>query len=380
MTTVTFITGNGWKHEEATRLLAGLHVERSRIALDKGSAERLEDVATARVLSGFRQLQTPCFVENTGMFLEGREPLVGAQLKRQLLDAGDSAFAQRFGGARGETRVVVAYTADGKDVQLFQGTSCGRVAQEPRGAGGYGWDPLWIPDGFERTLAELKSSKYVVNMRLLPFLELAATLRGSGFDGVFESHVTVAPCDEAAFAARCDALGVKALFISLPRGQTPRQPMTGAHHRGTLREVMLVVHQLAQDLAKAGFEVIRTKIEAVGPHRDLPATDEAARAAPPSNYFEHHAKLILPPGANEADIAEKLASLGAYLSQGAPRMDGVEQRFVTLRSWGLGQSSADLRFDGVLAVAEAAGLPLRNRAREYTVYDSALDVDAGWMA
>lgn len=380
MTRVTFVTGNGWRHDEAQRLLSGLHVERSRIALAKGDASELEDIASARVRDAFRQLQAPCFVENTGMFLDTADAFAGARFKRLVEELGEEAFAERYAGARGMTRVVVAYTADGEQVRLFTGQSSGKVAAAPRGDGGYGWDRLWIPDGFERTLAELKSSKYVVNMRLLPFLELAAELRGTGFDGVFESHVTVAACDEAAFAETCDELGVKALFISLPQGKTPRQPMTGAHHRGPLHEIMLVVHELARALVKAGFEVIRTKIEAVGPHRDLPQTDAEAAAAPRSNYFEHHAKVVLPSAESEPAIAAAFAGLGAYLSRGAARSDGVELRFVTLRSWGLGQTSADARFDRVLALAAELGLPLRNRLREYTVYDSSLEVDAGWMA
>ncbi len=142
----------------------------------------------------------------------------------------------------------------------------------------------------------------------------------------------------------------------------------------------LVVHQLAHDLAQAGFEVIRTKVEAVGPHRDLPLTDDVAARAPRTNYFEHHAKVVLPSAESEARVSGAFAELGAYLSRGAPRADGVELRFVTLRSWGLGQASADDRFDRVLALAARLGLPLRNRTREYTVYDSALEVDAGWMS
>jgi hypothetical protein len=69
-------------------------------------------------------------------------------------------------------------------------------------------------------------------------------------------------------------------------------------------------------------------------------------------------------------VVEPERPLGAYLSRGAPRSDGVELRFVTLRSWGLGQTSADARFDRMLALAAELGLPLRNRLREYTVYDS----------
>jgi inosine/xanthosine triphosphate pyrophosphatase family protein len=379
MTRVTFITGNGFRHEEARHLLSGIDVERSRIALAKSDAASLEDIAASRILDAYRQLQRPCFVENTGMFLDGAPPFAGASFKRLHQELGDAEFARRFGGRRGVTRVVVAYTADGRAVQSFSGQSAGQVARAARGTGGYGWDRLWIPDGYSRTLAQLEGSKYVVNMRLLPFLELGAELRGRSFDGVFESHVTVAACDEAAFRATCDALGVKALFIELPQGERRRQPMSGAHHRGSMREVMVTVHELARDIARAGFDVVRTKLEAVGRHRDVPQTDAEARLAPPTNYFEHHAKLVLPPGRDELAVQQAFASLGAYLSRGAPRDDGLEQRFVTLRSWGLGLDSAEARFDRVLALAAQLGLPLRNRLREYTVYDSALEVDAGWM-
>jgi inosine/xanthosine triphosphate pyrophosphatase family protein len=379
MTRVTFITGNGFRHEEARRLLSGIDVERSRIALDKGTHSKLEAIAKARILDGYRQLQRPCFVENTELFLDTEPAFVGARFKRLHQELGDSAFAERFGGLSGFTRVVVAYTADGEHVQTFEGQSTGQIATKPRGSGGYGWDRLWIPDGFSKTLAELESSKYVVNMRLLPFLELGAELRGSGFDGVFESHVTVAPCDEPSFAATCDTLGVKAIFVELPQGSHRRQPMTGAHHRGSLHEVMLAVHQLARDIARAGFEVVRTKLEAVGRHRDIPQTDAEAALSPPTNYFEHHAKLLLPAGADEAAIREHFKGVDAHLSRGAPRAD-LRQRFVTLRSWGLGQSSADARFARVLALADELALPLRGRLREYTVYDSALELDTGWMA
>jgi inosine/xanthosine triphosphate pyrophosphatase family protein len=382
MTSVTFISGNSWHHDEVRRLLSGVRVERSRVGLDKGTGETLEAIATARVLDGFRQLRAPCVVENTGMFLETREAFPGSRFKRLFGELGEEAFARRYGGARGVVRIVVAYTADGRDVQLFDGQNEGTLLDAPRGAGGYGWDRLWVPNGFDRTLAELASSKYVVNMRLRPFLELGAVLRGDGFAGVFESHITVAPCDERAFAEACSALDVKCICIELPRGEHRRQPMTGAHHHGSYRDVIQDVHRLAETLVRGGFTVVRTKLEAVGPHRDIPLTDDAARAAPPSNYFEHHAKVVLPAGADEAPIAEAFRGAGAHLSRNARRNDGegARERFVTVRSWGVGQRTADERFERVVAVAHGLGLSLRNRVREYTVHDAGHEVDRGWMS
>jgi XTP/dITP diphosphohydrolase len=42
-----------------------------------------------------------------------------------------------------------------RDPQLFEGTCEGRIAFAPRGQGGFGYDPLFVPDGFEISFAEL---------------------------------------------------------------------------------------------------------------------------------------------------------------------------------------------------------------------------------
>jgi XTP/dITP diphosphohydrolase len=49
---------------------------------------------------------------------------------------------------------LVALAPDGREVQA-RGTLEGRVADEPRGSGGFGYDPVFVPDGEERTVAQL---------------------------------------------------------------------------------------------------------------------------------------------------------------------------------------------------------------------------------
>jgi XTP/dITP diphosphohydrolase len=39
--------------------------------------------------------------------------------------------------------------------RIFEGRCEGRLRNEPRGAGGFGYDPLFVPEGFDRTLAEM---------------------------------------------------------------------------------------------------------------------------------------------------------------------------------------------------------------------------------
>lgn len=44
---------------------------------------------------------------------------------------------------------------DGINERYFEGVCDGRITLEPRGSGGFGYDPVFIPDGYDRTFAEL---------------------------------------------------------------------------------------------------------------------------------------------------------------------------------------------------------------------------------
>ncbi len=387
---LTFVTPNGWKHEEVQRLLASLDVHWSRIATPSPDGLSLEDSARARASSAFAELGRPCFVENTELVVSGAdhglgEGLRGGQAKRVLSSLGEEGFTRRFGGLAASTRVVVALatSVEPAEAVLFEGGLEGSVAREPRGAAGYGWDRVFVPEGFARTLAELGPARYLVNMRSGPYLDLADHVLERGFGGSFEAHVTVAAEGEdraLAFAALCDSLAVKCVRIELPEGEVPSQPMTATYHRGTLREVQEEVNDLARTFLREGFPVVRAKIEAHGRNSDVPFSDVEASALPPQNYFEFHVKVVVPRGLSLEPVAEVCARHQAHLSRNANviRPDGSQERFVTLRVYHRGRQAAEALFDALLFDLGALGFPLKNRLREYTVYDSNLSLDRGW--
>src|SRR5262249_3644331 len=76
--------------------------------------------------------------------------------------------------------VIALATAEGKE-QLFEGRCEGTLAERPRGSGGFGYDPAFIPEdtgpGDERTIAELSSEeKNAISHRGRAARELAAHL------------------------------------------------------------------------------------------------------------------------------------------------------------------------------------------------------------
>lgn len=196
--------------------------------------------------------------------------------------------------------------------------------------------------------------------------------RGSGF----EYHITV--CGGEAAAARLAAWaaerGVKFTHIVLARGQTVSQPMLTVRADGTAETALADASAMAAGLRAIGFEVTRVKVEA------SPFIDGLARTA--DRYFEHHIKLLLPPGVDEAALADLVTPHGAHLSRNARRVreDGRAERFVTQRCHRTGTEDAGAELDRLIDALREAGHAMLSVEREYVVYDSDPAVDAGWIS
>ncbi len=58
---------------------------------------------------------------------------------------------------KAQFRTVLTLILDGKE-HLFDGTVTGSIAYKPKGTNGFGYDPVFIPDGFDKTFAELSAA------------------------------------------------------------------------------------------------------------------------------------------------------------------------------------------------------------------------------
>lgn len=77
---------------------------------------------------------------------EGNHVLNNARLIREMEGRADR---------RARFRCTMVLAKDGLEQAHFEGSVEGRIIDAPRGAQGFGYDPLFIPDGFEETFAEL---------------------------------------------------------------------------------------------------------------------------------------------------------------------------------------------------------------------------------
>jgi XTP/dITP diphosphohydrolase len=85
-------------------------------------------------------------------------------------------------GRRARFRCVVALACDGNLLGIFEGIVEGKIADEVRGDAGFGYDPVFVPDGFDQTFGQLATEvKNTISHRGKAIRALADTLRRREF-------------------------------------------------------------------------------------------------------------------------------------------------------------------------------------------------------
>lgn len=164
-------TRNRGKLEEIRALLAGL-VETVRCAADfPGFPETIEDGATfeenalKKALEAMQFTGLAALADDSGLAVDALNGAPGVYSARFAGEgAADGANNRKLLAelrATPSERYQAAFicalafvTPDGAE-QLFSGRVGGRIITEARGSGGFGYDPLFLVDGFDRTMAEL---------------------------------------------------------------------------------------------------------------------------------------------------------------------------------------------------------------------------------
>ena len=125
-----------------------------------------------------------CFADDTGLEVDALNGAPGVYSARYASEAKNSLdnMAQLLKNMSGiqnrkaRFRTVIALILDGKEY-LFEGIVNGTIAEEPRGTAGFGYDPLFVPDGYSTTFAEMDSeAKNAISHRGRAVEKLAAFL------------------------------------------------------------------------------------------------------------------------------------------------------------------------------------------------------------
>ncbi len=107
-----------------------------------------------------------CFADDTGLEVDALDGAPGVHSARYATDGHDFAANNRLllrnlAGAADRSahfRTVIALILDGREY-LFEGRVDGHIIESESGCGGFGYDPLFVPEGFDKTFAEMNAEE-----------------------------------------------------------------------------------------------------------------------------------------------------------------------------------------------------------------------------
>lgn len=171
MNKLLFASANAHKISEIEALVRQLNIQIVGLA-DLGVKEEIVEngvnltenaVIKARFL--YDRFGMNCFADDTGLEVEALEGAPGVYSARyaglpkddqknvaKLLHALESTADRKA-----QFKTVIAYIEEG-NVQLFEGIVEGRITTQPRGKGGFGYDPVFEPENSSLTFAEMDAA------------------------------------------------------------------------------------------------------------------------------------------------------------------------------------------------------------------------------
>lgn len=188
MRKLVFVTSNAGKAHEARERLEplGFEVEQRDLDILEVQADDLDVVATEKARAAATNLRGPFFLEDAGLFVAGLRGFPGVYSAPTFRTIGCEGLLRLMRGMRAgrnaEFRAVIAYHEPKTALRLFRGACAGTIATRARGDQGFGFDPIFVPDGGDgRTFGEMEAeAKNLVSHRGRALDAFAAFLATKG--------------------------------------------------------------------------------------------------------------------------------------------------------------------------------------------------------
>lgn len=173
------ITGNLHKVLEARRLV-GEDLESHTLELPEIQGLELAPILDAKAdAASAAGLGRPVVVEDVALELDAFERFPGPLVKWMLAALGAAGIARSVDalGPSGATARCALCWDDGQRRVVAEGLVRGHITHPPRGEAGFGWDPIFVPEGEDRTYAEMPDRrKDAIGHRGLAWRELVRRL------------------------------------------------------------------------------------------------------------------------------------------------------------------------------------------------------------
>lgn len=162
---LVLVTQNKHKLAELRPLFEkfGVSFETTSVEKFEIRADDVEAVAHEAAITAYDALKRPVVLDDTGLFVDALNGFPGTYSAYVLKAIGNAGILRLMNNIdeRAAKFVTAVGYADGDAIQTFVGVMSGNIARTPAGEEGFGYDPIFVPQGETRTYAQLSLSEKV---------------------------------------------------------------------------------------------------------------------------------------------------------------------------------------------------------------------------
>ena len=155
---VVVVTSSQNKLAEINQILGTNH-HVSTLNIPEIQSLDLDEDITAKAKAAYAKIKKPVLVEDISLEIKALKGLPGTFVKFFLSTLGTERTASLIKHQKSDTTVTAACAIyDGNQLKIFKGTVKGTLSKKNRGKNGFSFDKIFIPEGDEKTYAQLPSS------------------------------------------------------------------------------------------------------------------------------------------------------------------------------------------------------------------------------
>lgn len=134
----------------------GIECQWVKMKYEEIQGDTTEEISRDSAMKLSRQIEEKFFLEDTGLYINSLNGFPGPYSSYVSRTIGNLGILDLL---RNKERsayflTVISYF-DGEKILTFQGKEDGKIAEEEKGKTGFGFDPIFIPENCEKTLAEM---------------------------------------------------------------------------------------------------------------------------------------------------------------------------------------------------------------------------------
>ena len=155
---LTFVTRSKHKIKEARAIVDGIEIEQLVLDVPEIQSIDVEEVVREKAKTAAKMADRAVVVEDTGLYIEAFNGFPGALIKHVIDSIGNKGILKLLDGESNRAataKVALAFCEPNSEPIVFVGETKGHIATEERGDSGFGFDPIFIPDGCMQTYAEM---------------------------------------------------------------------------------------------------------------------------------------------------------------------------------------------------------------------------------